>query len=195
MGVRRYQAVNNQGSYFPAPWHESAATRNPKRQICAWNTCDETCYCELPVCLLHAVAIGDRVKDLVDFVRGETVEPTEYFRPDEYVYYLMLSPQKLKIGTTTNLPKRIGQLRTDVQYVVAIERGGMTLERQRHLEFAEERIGRREDFRISESLKSHIEALMPERDEIISEATTPPFGKMVPVMKRQPTRRIDSLIH
>jgi hypothetical protein len=64
-------------------------------------------------------------------------------------------------------------MRTDLQYVVAVEWGGRELERQRHLEFATERYGLREDFLLSDRLKAHIESLHPKRDEIITLAAQP----------------------
>ena len=88
------------------------------------------------------------------------------------VYYLMVGPSTVKIGTTVNLAQRIKQLRTDLQYVVALEPGSHTLETQRHREFAVERIGRRENFRLSDRLKAHIESLQPRRDELVNMATT-----------------------
>jgi hypothetical protein len=62
---------------------------------------------------------------------------------------------------------------TNMQYVVAIELGGWELEHQRHREFSEERIGRREDFRLSDRLKVHIEALQPQRDRLVELASRP----------------------
>lgn len=132
--------------------------------------------------MFHAIEISERIKGILQIINDEV--PTERFKPREYVYYLMVAPEVVKIGTTTNLPKRLTALRTDLQYVVAIEKGGFTLERQRHNEFAEERTVRlRENFRLSNRLKSHIEQLMTTRDELIREATTAPFGEMVPIKR------------
>ena len=65
----------------------------------------------------------------------------------------MTGPRTVKIGTTIDLPARMRTLRTDIQYIVAIERGSMELERSRHRQFAEERINiRKEDFRLSDRL-------------------------------------------
>lgn len=108
---------------------------------------------------------------------ASTIPDDEKWIPRRYVYYLMTGPETVKIGATKCLPQRLTQLRTDSQYVVAIERGDMQLERRRHIDFASDRIGRREDFRISDRLKAHIEKLMPDRDTIIKEAITPPFGE------------------
>jgi hypothetical protein len=87
----------------------------------------------------------------------------------------MIGPSTVKIGTTTDLKSRLNQLRSDPQYVVAIEPGGRDVERQRHLQFATERIGRRENFRLSERLKRHIDDLHPLRDELVGLASTYPL--------------------
>lgn len=117
----------------------------------------------------HAVQIYKLVKGVLTLGQPDAeLSP----RPDPFVYYLMLSPSTVKIGTTIDLRRRVtNQLRSDLQYVVAIERGGLDLERQRHSEFASERLGKREDFRLSPRLKRHIETLMPDRDELVGIAT------------------------
>lgn len=157
---------------------------------CFWPGCKDDAW--IGLCFIHAVEIYGFVREILDRsddkmtaeiaadIKSElTVRglPTEPRRPpgrasDGYVYYLMLSPSTVKIGTTTKLRQRLGDLRTELQYVVAIERGGTHLERQRHREFADERFGKREDFRLSARLKQHIEGLLPQRDELIHEATT-----------------------
>jgi hypothetical protein len=101
----------------------------------------------------------------------DSLEVPEAPTRQPYVYYLMVGPTTVKIGTTTNLSQRLSGLRTDLQYVVAIEHGSFDTERKRHLEFATERIGNREDFQLTDRLNSHIESLLPQRDELIREAT------------------------
>jgi Meiotically up-regulated gene 113 len=103
------------------------------------------------------------------------LKPADNPRPlaEPFVYYLMVGPTTVKIGSTRNLAERIKQLRSDLQYVVAVESGGFDLERQRHKDFADERIGRREDFQLSDRLKTHIEALQPHRDELVGLAARP----------------------
>lgn len=105
----------------------------------------------------------------------EAPEPAEIRPTQQFVYYLMISPYVVKIGTSANLPSRLNGLRTDAQYIVAIERGGQPLEAQRHKQFAAERLGRRENFQLSAALKHHIESLQPERDELLSIAITHPL--------------------
>jgi hypothetical protein len=132
--------------------------------------------------MFHAIEISELIQGIVQIINDEV--PTEQFQPREYVYYLMVAPEVVKIGTTTNLPRRVRELRSELQYVVAIEKGGFTLENQRHKQFSEERTVRlRENFRLSNRLKSHIEELMPTRDELIAEANTAPFGEMVPITR------------
>ena len=136
---------------------------------CAWHDCESFQILELPVCRVHALAIHKHVKDALTMPSEPTPRPE---RP-AYVYYLIIGPSTVKIGVTTCLIQRLNALRSELQYVVAIERGGRELERARHKEFAVERIRRREDFRLSERLKQHIEALQPQRDELIELAASP----------------------
>jgi hypothetical protein len=74
---------------------------------------------ELPVCVVHAFVISHRVhtawerySDSVDMQTDSPVLPS-------FVYYLMVGPSTVKIGTTTNLKLRLNALRADLQYVVA----------------------------------------------------------------------------
>lgn len=121
----------------------------------------------------HALNITKDFENCLKLYFPLPSEPTPP-RPDPraYVYYLMVGPNTVKIGTTTQLQERIRQLRTELQYVVAIERGGRDVERQRHLEYATERIGRKEDFIVSERLQAHIEKLAENRGPMMKEALT-----------------------
>ena len=139
-----------------------------KSRECLWRDCREPQFLELQVCRFHALIVHKRVNDILSPAPRADKLPE---RP-EFVYYLMLRPSALKIGMITCLIQRINSLRTDLQYVVALEVGGRELERQRHKQFAAERFGRREDFHVSERLKAHIKALQPQRDELISRATS-----------------------
>jgi len=130
-------------------------------------------FADTPVCLGHAMRISRTYNAAIEeALRLEPLSPID--RPKPFVYYLMVAPSTVKIGTTTNLPQRLSQLRTDLQYVVALELGGRDVERDRHLQFARERIGRREDFALSGALKMHIESLQPRRDELATLATSRP---------------------
>lgn len=90
--------------------------------------------------------------------------------PPSFVYYLMVGPSTVKIGTTRDLRARLGALRTEKQYIAALELGGQPLEAQRHKQFAAERIGRRENFQLSKALKQHIESLQPRRTGLLRSA-------------------------
>jgi hypothetical protein len=71
------------------------------------------------------------------------------------VYYLRFG-DRVKIGTTTNLARRLSAIPHDE--VLATEVGSFTLERERHGQFAADRvIG--EWFHMSPSLMEHIEGL------------------------------------
>lgn len=75
------------------------------------------------------------------------------------VVYYVRTGRYVKIGYTSDLKRRLHSLRLDPAAVLATEPGGRDLEAQRHAEFAEERLGRREDFAPSLRLQEHIREL------------------------------------
>lgn len=78
----------------------------------------------------------------------------------EVVYYIRLSPTRVKIGTTKNLVLRCRQLVPNGgrSAVLAYEIGGRALERQRHQQFAHLRTDGCETFRTGRDLIEHIKA-------------------------------------
>jgi len=91
----------------------------------------------------------------------------EYIDPDlpppriDVVYYLRLGPS-VKIGTTFHPKQRFAVLQHDE--VLAFELGDRTVERQRHLEFAADRLGTSEWFELTPRLRAHVAALAGGRD-------------------------------
>jgi hypothetical protein len=87
-------------------------------------------------------------------------------RPDApkcgVVYYAELRPGIVKIGTTLNLATRMSTLHVPTASVVAAEPGTYDVEKARHRQFAHLRIGQREDFRVDDGLRAHVEALAVE---------------------------------
>jgi len=71
----------------------------------------------------------------------------------DVVYYLRHG-DRVKIGTTANPRQRFGAIWHEE--VLAFERGDRTLEQRRHVQFAGDRIGRSEWFRMSPDLRAHI---------------------------------------
>ena len=172
---------------------DRAATSRPhSEERCKYGICRETCFGGLPVCFMCAVSIGQFMENMFERFREDgpsrhpEVSPDEFFALKDYVdraqtplpvqvpnnsvvYYLMLSPVTVKIGTTRHLRSRMSSLRTDMQYVVALEQGGRELESERHRQFnAERRDSRREDFQLSAALKGHIDNLAERRDEVMA---------------------------
>ncbi|OBA94654.1 hypothetical protein A5668_09125 [Mycolicibacterium fortuitum] len=155
--------------FRPVDWNAEGLRLSPQTDDspdCQVTKCREERHDDWPVCFMHAMLISRAYDNFMDGLETPELRPKPPF-----VYYLMVGPTTVKIGTTTDLTRRLSGLRSDLQYVVAIERGSFDLERQRHREYATERIGSREDFRLSDRLKAHIESLMPQRDELITEAT------------------------
>lgn len=80
------------------------------------------------------------------------------------VYYVLLSPGIVKIGYTKFILNRMASFRASLSALLATEPGGREVEKRRHAQFAQERIGRREDFRLTPRLQSHIESMRVKHD-------------------------------
>lgn len=109
-----------------------------------------------PICARHAIQVHLAVLEVAktalvveESVPHGTLRRTRERERDvgSLVYYVELPGDRIKIGTTKNLPQRLSALRVDRAAVLATEPGGVTLERRRHKQFAAYRIGEREDFR------------------------------------------------
>ncbi|NKR90300.1 hypothetical protein GS885_02390 [Rhodococcus hoagii] len=134
-------------------------------RICNWGDCLNPAHDEWPICFAHAYFVEREVSVMLQ----PEAAPADV-KPPALVYYLMLGPNTVKIGTTTNLSRRLSQLRSDPQYVLAVEPGGHDVEAQRHRQFHLDRIGRKEDFRVSAELEQHIRQLRDgtHSDELIA---------------------------
>ena len=158
------------------PLHgNSAQLGRPFEDVCAWPSCWVETHPALPLCRRHALktykVMREEYEELVGtvFPKPDTSDMPE--REDtSLVYYLRLGPHTVKIGTTKNLTQRICHLRTDMDYLMAVEPGSLELEKRRHGEFAPERLGRREDFRLTPRLHEHIDKLasVPANQELLA---------------------------
>lgn len=92
---------------------------------------------------------------------GAYVDPDLPLPRIDVVYYLRLD-ERVKIGTTFTPRQRFAALPHDE--VLAFERGGRAVERQRHAEFADDRLGTSEWFALSPRLRAHVEVLAAGRD-------------------------------
>lgn len=84
----------------------------------------------------------------------------------DVVYYLRFG-DRVKIGTTHNPRQRFAALAAGVagaEEVLAFEFGGRAVERARHAEFAEDRLGTSEWFALSPRLAAHVAQLAESRD-------------------------------
>lgn len=85
-------------------------------------------------------------------------EPFEQPAQQVEVVYYMRFADRIKIGTTVDLPRRLGDLHCDA--LLGYELGGHDLEKRRHRQFFRSRvIPHREWFFQSEELLAHIAAL------------------------------------
>lgn len=76
------------------------------------------------------------------------------------VYYVRLTGDRIKIGTTTNMVRRMTSLRVRVADVLATEPGGYDVEAARHRQFGHLRHGRLEHFDVDAGLLAHIAAVL-----------------------------------
>lgn len=160
----RYSAFGSQASSFGRP--DAVVEESDYQPECTWRGCPLPQWSGTPVCWTHALVVSERLRIYSPPQGPEEPAPLPKFQ--SFVYYLVLSPTTVKIGTTQYLPDRMRQLRTELQYVVALELGGRLLERERHIQFADERRNKqREDFQLSERLKQHINELQPRREELM----------------------------
>jgi hypothetical protein len=92
---------------------------------------------------------------------GEYIDPGLPLPRIHVVYYLRLD-ERVKIGTTFNPKQRFAALTHEE--VLAFEPGDRTVERARHAEFADDRLGTSEWFALTPRLRAHIAALADGRD-------------------------------
>jgi hypothetical protein len=90
------------------------------------------------------------------------VPDAELSPPPVHVVYYLRFGDRIKIGTSARPRSRLAQLRYDE--LLAFERGGRSLEQQRHREFAGQRFPGSEWFHVNDELLAHIRVL--QRDGI-----------------------------
>lgn len=97
------------------------------------------------------------------------------------VYYVDLYGVAIKIGTSANLLRRLASLRRSTDHLLAVEPGSYAVERLRHMQFAEERMGWLEDFSKSPALLAHVAALRAEHGN--------PLDYLASVGEKKPSQR------
>lgn len=121
-----------------------------------------------PICAHHAIKL---YKHMLEAVQARVL-PKPFSKSGTYtarqakhqaavaeqsvVYYVRIHDH-IKIGYTTNVKRRVAELRVNKDAVLATEPGGRELEADRHKQFADIRIGAREDFMADPRLMAHIE--------------------------------------
>lgn len=89
--------------------------------------------------------------------RGQPIDPDELERLG--IVYFIQSQQLVKIGTTTDVVRRMNAFSVPHITLLAAEPGYKRRERELHLQFADLRVNRREWFRLEGPLVDHINAI------------------------------------
>lgn len=90
--------------------------------------------------------------------RSDAYNQREQARKVCVVYYCLLRPGVVKIGTSVQLAARVDSFRLSASAVLAAEPGHFRLENLRHRQFPAQRIDpEREDFRLDDELQAHID--------------------------------------
>jgi hypothetical protein len=152
---------------------------------CCWPSCGATSGPEIPLCEAHFREVGlrfidectvggttfrvvqerekqTRHEDLLasEIERGRLATEHRAALAATSVVYYVRSGRYVKIGFTSDLKRRLSELRLHSTAVLATEPGGRAVEADRHAEFADERIDpRREDFALSLRIQEHIREL------------------------------------
>lgn len=152
-------------------------TEGSRFDRCNWIGCRASCVDEIELCWYHYRLVGETFLEKSSAFGASALAASRERRAQEaaeraasmpdpeawpklrsVVYYVRVG-EHVKIGYTTYLPSRISQLRVDRDAVLAVEPGWKNREAKRHLQFADERQGRRENFNPSRRLMAHIDAI------------------------------------
>lgn len=126
-----------------------------------------------PICPHHAIKLH---KHMLEVYAAEILGPQptdeerertwtargqrhkEALNQQSLVYYVRIH-DFIKIGVTTKIKQRMQQLRVPTDAILATEPGGRDLEKDRHKQFADLRIGTLENFKPTKRLIEHIDAV------------------------------------
>jgi hypothetical protein len=127
-----------------------------------------------PVCKRHAIVIYENMRDELNSrlnmyrsekqVAADNQANRDQLKANACVYYLSINGV-IKIGTSARLVQRVESMRGYQHDVLAVEPGHFEVEKRRHEQFKDLRIGTREDFRVDPRLMAHIEAVKEEHGE------------------------------
>lgn len=145
--ARRYIEMLASGEHSLCVVDGCTSMQDPDSSIglCHYHLCS-ACHFDLQ-------KIKDKVK-MANTLPFGTYKPSDPYR-DCVVYYIDFG-QRIKIGTTTNVKKRMREFCQPKSALLAVEPGSYDRERQRHEEFAKLRLERTELFDKGEDLMSHI---------------------------------------
>jgi hypothetical protein len=102
------------------------------------------------------VVLSSHLKEAREQAQREAYEKRER---EGVVYYVQLTGGRVKIGWTRDLAARMATFRARPEDVLATEPGAYAIEKRRHQQFSDERIGSSEEFTQSARLMEHIARL------------------------------------
>lgn len=165
----------------------------PENNKCCAPNCMEERDDEFPsmrICIGHAagvIADFNRRSIYLAYERAQEREREAAMQPpedhvvkrrkQEQVYYVRLDSDLIKIGYSAYIADRIASFRVSINNLLATEPGGLRLEKERHRQFAAERVnGQLEEFHHSPRLQAHMEKLRRTHDTVLTRRIiTSPF--------------------
>ena len=155
---------------------------------CHWFGCRASCVDEIELCWYHFDLVGRTFIDKrsvfgADYLAlhraekearwkaereariADQQDPETWAANCSVVYYIRIDDH-VKIGYSIHLRERAREMRViDPTALLAVEPGGREVERERHRQFAAERIGRLEHFNPSRRLLAHIDVIRAKHGE------------------------------
>lgn len=141
-------------------------TEHHEYVVCAVNDCravPDWEFTQLPLCRVHLfqAAVNYTAFSEAEPEAEDPPERLEYLRKRDAlrrspaVYYIQMN-ENIKIGTTIDLSRRLADFSARSKDLLAVEPGGKPRERERHLQFGNDRVDRGELFVPSPALLAHI---------------------------------------
>ena len=113
-----------------------------------------------------AAAMAEQYRRGVVEIDELLAETAEIGKHDPVVYYVELTRNRIKIGTTRNLASRMRAMRCHLDDLLAVEPGDYDVEGERHDYFADSRLGTSEEFEDCERIRAWCAHLRTQHAEL-----------------------------